>query len=194
MEPRETVYFERPGRKNTEAVARAVRARCQELGINHVVLASSSGKTALVFHEVLKRLDVALVAVASHAGFRGGDKPSMEAEQRKELEAKGITVLVCSHILSGVERSISSKFGGRSQVEIIAQTLKMFGTDGVKVAAEVAVMAADAGLVPTDREIVAVGGTGGGADTAVVMRAGHMNNFFDLEVREIIAKPRQRGK
>jgi hypothetical protein len=77
-------------------------------------------------------------------------------------------------------------------VEIIAETLKRFGTEGVKVAVEVAVMAADAGLVPTDREIIAVGGTGGGADTALVMKAAHMNNFFDLEVREIIAKPRQR--
>lgn len=194
MEVRETVYFDKPGRKNTEAVAQAVRGRCQELGVKHVVLASSSGKTALAFHEALQGLNVELVAVASHAGYRGGDKPSMDPEHRKELEAKGITVLVCSHILSGVERSISSKFGGRSHVEIIAQTLKLFGTEGVKVAVEVAVMAADAGLVPTDREVIAVGGSGGGADTAVVMRAAHMNNFFDLEVREIIAKPRQRSK
>ena len=194
MEVRETVYFDKPGRKNTAAVAQAARARCQELGIKHVVLASSSGKTALAFHKALQGLNVGLVAVASHAGYRGGDKPSIETEQRRALEAKGITVLVCSHILSGVERSISSKFGGRSPVEIIAQTLKMFGTEGIKVAVEVAVMAADAGLLPTDREIVAVGGSGGGADTAVVMRAAHMNNFFDLEIREITAKPRQRGK
>jgi len=34
--------------------------------------------------------------------------------------------------------------------------------------------------------------TGKGADTALVLKAAHMNNFFDLEVREIIAKPRQR--
>jgi len=53
-------------------------------------------------------------------------------------------------------------------------------------------MAADAGEVPTDREIIAVGGTGKGADTAVVLKPAHMNNFFDLEIREILAKPRQR--
>jgi hypothetical protein len=194
MEVRETVYFDRPGRANTKAVAEAVRARCQELGITHVVLASSSGKSALVFHEALKGLDVALVSVASHAGFRGGDAASLGPEQRKELEARGITVLVCAHALSGVERSISNKFGGRSHVEIIAETLKLFGTEGIKVAVEVAVMAADAGLVPTDREIIAVGGTGGGADTALVLTAAHMNNFFDLEVREIVAKPRQRRR
>jgi hypothetical protein len=194
VEIRETVYFDRPGRLNTKALAEVVRKRCEELGVTHVVLASSSGKTALVFHEALQGLNVALVAVASHAGFRGGDAPSVDPAQRKELEAKGIAVLVCAHALSGVERSISNKFGGRSHVEIIAETLKLFGTEGVKVAVEVAVMAADAGLVPTDREVIAVGGTGGGADTALVLQAAHMNNFFDLEVREIVAKPRQRRR
>ena len=32
-----------------------------------------------------------------------------------------------------------------------------------------------------------------GGDTALVLRSAHMNNFFDLEIREILAKPRQRG-
>lgn len=53
-------------------------------------------------------------------------------------------------------------------------------------------MAADAELIPADREIIAVGGTGRGADSAIVLKAAYMNNFFDLEVRKIIAKPRQR--
>jgi hypothetical protein len=110
-----------------------------------------------------------------------------------ELEKMGTEVLICSHALSGVGRSISSKLGGVTGTEVIAHTLRRFGTDGLKVAVEVAVMAADAGLVPTDREIIAVGGTHGGADTALVLKAAHMNNFFDLEIREIIAKPRRRG-
>jgi hypothetical protein len=78
-------------------------------------------------------------------------------------------------------------------VELIAHVLRLFGSDGIKVAVEVSVMAADAGLIPTNREIAAVGGTRGGADSAIVLKAAHMNNFFDLEIREIIAKPRQRG-
>ena len=48
------------------------------------------------------------------------------------------------------------------------------------------------GITPT--EIIALGGNGGGADTAIVLKAAHMNNFFDLEVREILTKPRQRAK
>jgi hypothetical protein len=59
---------------------------------------------------------------------------------------------------------------------------------------EISIMAADAGLIPTNKEIIAVGGSGGGADSAIVLKAAHMNNFFDLEIREIIAKPRQRAE
>ncbi|HID09706.1 MAG TPA: hypothetical protein EYP17_00190 [Candidatus Latescibacteria bacterium] len=193
MERGKIVYFDRPGRQNTRAVVEAVRKRCEELGIKHVVVASDSGQTALKFWEVLRGTDVTLISVAEHAGYAGGDEPSIKPERRRELGEKGVKVLICSHALSGVGRSVTKKFGGISHVEIIAYTLRLFGTEGLKVAVEVAVMAADAGLIPTDQEVIAVGGSGGGADTAVVLKAAHMNNFFDLELREIIAKPRQRG-
>lgn len=192
MKEGKVIYFDRPGGQNTSAVVEAVRERCSELGIGHVVVASDSGETALKLWEALKGSDVKIVSVAEHAGYAGGDEPSIGQEMRRKLEEKGIEVLICSHALSGVERSITNKFGGISRVEVVAHTLKLFGTDGLKVAVEVAVMAADAGLIPTDREVISVGGSGKGADTAIVLKAAHMNNFFDLEVREIIAKPRQR--
>ena len=192
MQEKKIIYFDRPGRQNTEAVAEAVRERCGELGIKHIVFASDSGKTALKFWKVLQGKDLELISVAEHTGYSGGDEPTVKPEKRKELEEKGIKVLVCSHALSGIGRSITDKFGGVSHVEIIAYTLRLFGTDGLKVAVEVAVMAADAGLIPSDRVVIAAGGSGGGADTAVVLKPAHMNNFFELEIREIIAKPRQR--
>jgi hypothetical protein len=186
------VYFDKPGPKNTNTVITAVTARVKELGLKYAVVASNSGETALKFREGLKGLDVSIVAVTGHAGFSGGDKMGLEPAQRQALENNGIQVVTASHVLSGVGRSITKKFGGVTPVEIIAHVLRQFGTEGLKVAVEVAVMAADAGLVPTDREIIAVGGTGAGADTAIVLKAAHMNNFFDLEIREIVAKPRQR--
>jgi hypothetical protein len=194
MTTQDILYFDRPGEGNTEAVVKAVQKRAQELGIEHVVVASDSGETALKLWEALQGMGVKIVSVAEHAGYDGGDENSIAAEKRKDLEDKGIQVLVCSHALSGVGRSITKKFGGISHVEIIAYTLRLFGTDGIKVAVEVSVMAADAGLIPTDREIIAVGGSYGGADSAIVLKAAHMNNFFDLEIREILAKPRQRGE
>ncbi|MBI4596541.1 MAG: hypothetical protein HY730_09250 [Candidatus Tectomicrobia bacterium] len=193
MPVKEILYFDRPRPENTLGVAGAVKERAKDLGIEHIVIASNTGKTTLEFWEVLKGMAVRLVSVTGHAGFNSGDDIALSEEKRRELESKSIRILTCSHALSGVGRSISKKFGGISHVEIIAYTLRQFGCEGIKVAVEVSVMAADAGLVPTDREIIAVGGSAGGADAAIVLKAAHMNNFFDLEIREIIAKVRQRS-
>jgi len=42
----------------------------------------------------------------------------------------------------------------------------------MKVVVEIAMMAADAGTVRTDETVICVGGTGRGADTAVVIKTG----------------------
>lgn len=188
----EILYFARPGVRSTAEVARRILRRVDQGGIAHVVVASDTGATALRMNEALEGSGVTLVAVAEHTGFWGGDQQKLTPQMRLQLEAAGIQVFIGAHALSGVGRSITNKFGGVTPTEIIAHTLRLFGGEGLKVAVEVAVMAADAGLIPTDCECIAVGGTGRGADTAVVLRAAHMNNFFDLEVREILAKPRQR--
>ena len=51
-------------------------------------------------------------------------------------------------------------------------------------------MAADAGAIPVDKDVVAVAGSGRGADTAVVIKPAYSHTLFDMYVREIIAKPR----
>lgn len=101
----------------------------------------------------------------------------------------GVKVYTASHALSGVGRGISNKFGGITPVELMAETLRMI-SQGFKVCVEISIMAADAGLIPVDREIVAIGGTGRGADTSLVLTPAHMNNVFDLRIHEIIAMPR----
>jgi hypothetical protein len=37
---------------------------------------------------------------------------------------------------------------------------------------------------------MAIGGSGRGADSAVVIRAAHTQDFFDLRVVELVCKPR----
>jgi len=182
------VYFEKPGRENTAAVAVCVARRLEKGGIEHIVVASNSGATALAVLDKAGSSGANLVSLTEHSGFDGGDEIRLKEELASRLREAGVPILMCSHALSGVGRSISGKFGGTTPVEIIAHTLRRFG-HGIKVCAEIAVMAADAGLVPTDRDIIAVGGSGGGADTAVVMRAAHMNNFFEMKIREILCKP-----
>ena len=190
MVTKEIIYFEKPGPSNTDAVVTIVKKRCAELGIKYIVVASNTGDTALKFWNELNDMDVKIICVSQHSGFSGGDKIDITSERRKDLEEKGVSVLITSHILSGVERSITNKFGGISHVEIIAHTLRRIG-QGIKVAVEISIMAADAALIPTDTEIIAVGGSGKGSDAAAVIKPAHMNNFFDLEIREIIAMPRK---
>jgi hypothetical protein len=192
MKKKEIIYFDKPGPKNTEEVIKAVSNRVKELEISHVVVASTRGYTAVNMCEALKNKNVTVICVAEHTGFAGQDKQLLGEENRQKLEKSGAKMLIGSHALSGIERSVSKKFGGLSHVETIAYTFRQFGTEGIKVAVEISIMASDAGLIPTDQEIIAVAGTGKGADTAVVLKAAHMNNYFDLEIREIIAKPRQR--
>lgn len=192
MPKKEIIYFEKPGPRNTDAVIQAVSAYLTDSRIRHIVVASTRGITAIKAADTLSGRGLSIICVAEHSGFAGGDRQLLSDENRKKLEEKGVGVCIGSHVLSGIERSISKKFGGISHVETIAHTLRQFGGEGLKVAVEIAVMAADTGLIPTDHEVVSIGGTQSGADTAVVLKAAHMNNFFDLEIREIIAKPRQR--
>ena len=106
-----------------------------------------------------------------------------------QLREGGARILTVSHALSGVARSISKKFGGTSTTEMIAHTLRLFG-QGMKVCVEIAVMAADTGAIQSGSDVICVGGSGRGADTAVVLRSAHMNAFFDTKVREILCWPK----
>ena len=182
-----TQWFDSAG-DHTEAVVDVVAGRLKAGGITHLVVAATSGKTGARFAEALHDRDVEVVCVTHHVGFKGGDEDQLEPERADAIRAAGGKVLTTSHALSGVGRSISGRFGTVTPVELVAHTLRLFG-QGAKVCVEIAVMAADAGLIPTDRDVICVGGTGGGADTAVVLRPAHANNFFDLRIRETLCRP-----
>ena len=81
------------------------------------------------------------------------------------------------------------KLGTYELEEIIAYTLRVFG-EGMKVVCEIALMAADAGLARTDEEVIAIAGTGRGADTAVVLVPANAQTFFDMRILEVLCKPR----
>ncbi|MEJ2282420.1 MAG: pyruvate kinase alpha/beta domain-containing protein, partial [Desulfobacterales bacterium] len=177
---------DKPGKDNTDQTLKLAAERADELGINEVVVATTTGRTAYKAMEVFagKRL----TAVTYHCGFKEPLQNRMEDDVRKDIEGTGIRVIASSHALSGVERSVAKKHSGVYPVLLIADTLRLLG-QGTKVAVEVAVMAADAGTL-TGNDIISVGGSGGGADAALVLKPAHQNNFFDLRIREIICKPR----
>lgn len=181
------MYFDQPGKDNTDQTLQQAAERANELGLDEVVVATSTGRTAYRAMEVFKGIQ--LTVVTYHCGFKEPFQNRMADDVRKDIEDKGVRVIQSSHALSGLERSVAKKHSGTYPVLLIADTLRLLG-QGTKVAVEVAVMAADAGAL-TGKDIISIGGSGGGADTALVLKPAHQNNFFDLRVREIICKPRQ---
>lgn len=180
------MYWNQKGPANTEATVKLAIQRAQELNIRHIVVASNSGATVEKF--LGKGLE--LTCVTHHVGFMSPGDDEMPAEVRQSLAEKNVQILTTTHLLAGVDRAIRNKFGGVYPAEIMAQTLRILG-QGVKVCVEISGMAMDAGLIPYGQEVIAVAGSGTGADTAVVITPAHSNNFFDTKIREIICKPRE---
>lgn len=183
----EVVYFEEPGIENTNETLKHAYRRAEELGIKDVVVASTTGETGAKACRVFKGFNI--VVVRHHTGFRQPGIQEMKKEFEEEIIKMGGKILTASHAFSGVERGIRNKLGVAGMLAIIAETLRLFG-EGVKVCVEITIMAADAGLIPVDREVIAIAGTSRGADTALVIKPSHSNKFFDLTIKEIIAKPR----
>ncbi len=180
-------YFPKAGPANTEAVLEAVGRRAEALSIKRIIVATCSGRTAF---EALKRFNPALkiVAVTHVTGFNEPNVQELSEKDRQALQAQGVEVLTCAHAFGGVGRGVRNKVGTYQVDEVMAFTLRIFG-QGTKVAVEIALMAADAGLVRTDEHVISVGGTGKGADTALVLRPAISSHLFDLRVREVICKP-----
>jgi uncharacterized protein len=185
-------YFDKPGKENTGQTFALARQRAGELGVKTIVVASTTGSTAVMAADVFKGYKV--VAVTHTAGFHEANTQEFIEENRRLFEARGGIIHTTTHALGGIQRSLAPPGGGPpppSQAigDIVAMALRTFG-QGMKVALEIAAMAADAGLVRTDEDVISIGGSGRGADTAVVLTPSYVHRFFNTRVREIICKPR----
>ena len=180
-------YFHKPGGKNTKSVLESVSRRAIDLSIGKILIPTCSGRTAF---EALKVFDkkIKIIAVTHVTGYAKPDTQELDEKDRRELESQGVTVLTCQHAFGGVGRGIRNKLASYQVDEIIAYSLRIFG-QGVKVAIEVALMAADAGLVRTDEDIISIGGTAKGVDAALVLQPANSSRLFDLKVKEVICKP-----
>lgn len=181
-----TVYFEQPGSENTDEVLRIARQRAEELGIKTVVVASTSGDTAVKAMDVLQGLRVVIVTHVT--GMRAPDTQEFTEKNRQIVESKGGIMVTAAHTFAGLSRAMRNKYNMYVLGEVIADVLRIFGT-GTKVACEISMMAADAGAVRTDEDIISIGGSGDGADTALVLRPVNIHRFFDLKVKQILCKP-----
>lgn len=182
----ETVYFEKPGRDNTGRTLEVARRRAEELGIETILVASTQGYTGSRAAKFFQGHNV--IVVTHSMGFKEPDSQELTDENQAAIEAAGARILTCQHAFGGIGRAVRKKLGTYQMEEIIAYSLRIFG-EGIKVACEIALMAADAGLVRTDEEVIAIAGTGRGADTAVILRPANAQTFFDMKIVEIVCLP-----
>jgi len=164
-----------------------VKQCATENRIKDIVVASTTGETGAKASRLFKRFN--LVVVTHHFGFPKSGGTELKEKYRQEILANGAKLFTGTHSLSGPERAIRKKFGTIEPLELIANTYRTLG-EGTKVCVEITLMASDAGLIPVDRDVIAIAGTSSGADTALVIRPANSSNFFDLKIKEIIAKPR----
>jgi len=192
---REDYYFAGPGPENLEDVIEAVENRVEQTGIRHVVVASHSGRTALAFAERLKgKAEVICVSGRPARRDRGRDWPSITLENRRRLEELGVVVL--DRIPYALESTVlqESRWNIASADKVVVETLYMFG-QGMKVAVQVVLTATSSGYLEPYQDVIGVGGTRRGADTAIVMKASYTTRIFSEnpehrpEIREIITMP-----
>lgn len=95
VEIKEIMYFDRPGRTNTDKMIEFITGKIEGLGVKHVMIAWSSGYTLRKFTEAAKNLELAFditVITNPEGGTIGGKSVSINAETREQLEKKGIKV------------------------------------------------------------------------------------------------------
>ncbi len=187
---RETIYFAEGGSQHTAETLEAALRVISDRDVRYLVVASGGG-TVLEAAKMLREAGMTGTTLVGVTLQSGTWKEYGEPDWKKLNEAKalGASVLTCTHSLMGnVEAAIRTKFGGMPPVELIAHTLYTF-SQGTKVAVEIVLSAVDAGLLPAGEDVVAVAGTGGGADTAYIITAASTVSFFDLRVKELLCKP-----
>ena len=199
---RTTVYFEKPGKENTVETLKIARDAAKERGIDTVLVSSTTGWTALEALKVFKGSGLKLIFVTHQTGYREPGVQLLHPDTQRKLEEAGATVYTGTDVLTGtVEIGMSRQRPPRTAPQegrlpwivppvptIVAHTLRLF-SQGVKVCVEIAMMAADSGLVPVDKPVVSVAGSHAGGDTAMVITPSTSNRIRDMKLHEILAKP-----
>jgi len=176
------VYFEEPGIANTEETLRLAAERAKARGINKIILASTRGDTARLAAEQWAGTGIKIVVVPHQYGFIGPQRFPMKLVSK--LKKQGHSVHFSTMLFH------TDRFYSTSVPTVMANLLRIF-CQGIKVCVEIVLMAADGGHVAPGEKVIAVSGTGRGADTAVVALAASSTNLSELHITEIICKPLQ---
>lgn len=193
-------YHDRAGVQNTDATLEAVKQRAEVLGIQQLVVATTTGQMAVKCADAFPEMET-IVGVMMHAVDQDiyvqrpeGKLQAPHSETVEKARAKGVKIYRGTHSLMGaVSSALQEKFGGWSSEALLSAAYLSIST-GTKVAVESLLMAADAGYLDMHSDVISMGGWRGGADTAVVIKPAYSHSFFDLRIREFIAMPRREGE
>jgi hypothetical protein len=189
-------YFEGDDPKNTDEVVAYVKKRVELTSIRTVIVASHSGATALKFAKALEgKAKIICVCGPPQRREWNAKWPVLDVGNREKLEQLGVDII--DKAPYAFHNSILEEWveTAASPEKLVRETLYSLGP-GFKVAVEVALMAVACGLVSPYTEVIAVGGTERGADTAIVLRTTYPATMFSrdekkhLRIREIVTMRR----
>lgn len=176
-----SIYFEDVKADNTEATFSLARTRLKGSAIKKVVLASTTGATAQRAVDFFRDDGVKLVIVPHQFDFKRETNP-FPRELADKLRKAGHEVHFATMLFHTDDLYASTS------ATLIANLLRCF-SQGVKVCFEIVLMATDGGFLTKGEPVIAIAGTGRGADTALVMQAASSQHLKHLRVNEILCKP-----
>ena len=179
------VYFEKPGVGNTEETLRLAVERAQARCIKKIVLASTRGDTARLAAERLAGTGITMTVIPHQ--YSGGREQRFPLELKESLEKQG------HHVHFATSLFATENLYGSPIPRVMAFLLRTF-SQGMKVCVEMILMVVDGGFVASGEQVIAIAGSGRGADTAIVAIAASSRNLLDLHVMEIICKPLQNSQ
>jgi len=186
-EIREIMYFNRPGRTNTDRMIEFVTGKWGSLAVSNVMIVWSSGYTLRKFVEAAEKLDLKLnIAAVTNpkGGTMGGKSVSIDDKNFEELARKGIGVCYLNDDLRLGEPMAPDPWQKKMrqmlqpwmpyhidplslEVGVDLSMLLMF-SQGFRVCAGCLVLAVKQGLIPKGERVLCLGGMA----TAVIMEAG----------------------
>ncbi len=182
-----THYFDEASWELTDQTLEIVREYLKNnTDVRDVIVATTRGNTGLAASKVFT--DRNLIVVSHQEGFAEANENELDDEKREEIERSGAKVLTATHAMAGIARGIRKKLGTWTPAELMAVAFRTF-SQGTKVCAEIAMMAADAGLVRVDKDVICIAGTGRGADTAWIVRPAYTSSFPELRMKACLCKP-----
>lgn len=174
---------------NTSEVLAKAKNFAKERNIKDIVVASTTGSTGLQAAQLFEGEPSNLVVVAHSTGFRTPNEQEFSEKRKQQIQDLGGQVFIGPMIFHNINSAIRER-NGFSTLGLVADVLRLFG-QGTKVALECVLMACDAGLIDSRKDVISIGGTGRGADTILLIRSSNSKDLFDTRIREVLLKPSQ---